>query len=213
MLPILLAVASMAHAGTPTITAAVVNPANSTLTITGTSLMGADGLGVLSVNFSGTGLLVQTQSTTSITASGVPSISPGVYPLTVRFFGSTAPTSVTFQVNFSTPTKLLFSTVLNTNGFDTAISISNITADPTSGATGIAGSCTLYFLGFNAPTQPFNTPSIAGGTSYANLASTLAPGFDGYVIAACTFKASAVAIGSDVGARNLAWAIPAVVNP
>ena len=56
------------------------------------------------------------------------------------------------------------------------------------------------------------TPSVATGTVYANLASTLAPGFSGYIIAVCNFQyAHGFAFVSDVGARNLAMGYLALV--
>jgi len=103
----------------------------------------------------------------------------------------------------ATKTRLIFPFVTNINGFDTGLAISNTTSDPF-GTTPVAGTCTLNFFGSAAP-PAFTTPSIAAGTTYANLASTIAPGFQGYMIATCNFPfAHGFAFISDVGARNLA---------
>jgi hypothetical protein len=102
-------------------------------------------------------------------------------------------------------TALLYPYVINTNGFDTGLAIANTTTDPF-GTSPQAGTCALYFYGSSAPTtNPFISPSIASGTVYANLASTLAAGFSGYMIANCNFQdAHGFAFVSDVGARLLA---------
>jgi hypothetical protein len=100
---------------------------------------------------------------------------------------------------------MLFPYVINVNGFDTGIAIANTTSD-IFGTSAQAGTCSLSFYGTAVPTvNPFVTPVVATGTDYANLASTMAPGFDGYVIANCNFQfAHGFAFVSDVGARNLA---------
>jgi hypothetical protein len=49
------------------------------------------------------------------------------------------------------------------------------------------GTCTLNFYGSAAPAA-FTTPSIASGTDYTALASSLAAGFQGYMIAQCGFQ-------------------------
>jgi hypothetical protein len=102
-------------------------------------------------------------------------------------------------------TAMLFPYVINVNGFDTGIAIANTTTD-IFGTAAQAGVCSFYFYGTAAPTvNPFVTPTVATGTDYANLASTMAPGFDGYMIANCNFQyAHGFAFVSDVGARNLA---------
>jgi hypothetical protein len=102
-------------------------------------------------------------------------------------------------------TAMLFPYVINVNGFDTGVAIANTTSD-IFGTSAQNGTCSLSFYGTAAPTvNPFVTPVVATGTDYANLASTMAPGFDGYVIANCNFQyAHGFAFVSDVGARNLA---------
>jgi hypothetical protein len=108
-------------------------------------------------------------------------------------------------------TDLLYPYVINVNGFDTGLAIANTTADPFK-TKAQAGTCDLNFFGSSAPSGPFTTPVVASGTVYANLASTLAPGFDGYMIAVCNFQyAHGFAFVSDVGARNLAMGYLALV--
>ena len=110
------------------------------------------------------------------------------------------------------PTNLLYPYVLNQNGFDTGFSIANTSADPYGTATQ-TGTCTLsiYSTG-TTPTVTLTTPSIAPGTVYANLFSTIAPNVAGYMFASCTFTyAHGFAFISDVGARNLAMGYLALV--
>jgi len=108
-------------------------------------------------------------------------------------------------------TQLLFPFVTNINGFDTGLAIANTTTDTTNGITPQNGSCTLNFYGDTAP-SPFNTGNVASGKVYTNTASTVAPGFQGYIIAVCNFQlAHGFAFVSDVGARNLAMGYLALV--
>jgi hypothetical protein len=108
-------------------------------------------------------------------------------------------------------TSLLYPYVINTNGFDTGLAIANTTTDPF-GTTPQVGTCTLNFYGSTPPTTSFVTASIPTGTVYANLASTVSPGFSGYIIAVCNFQlAHGFAFVSDVGARNLAMGYLALV--
>ena len=110
------------------------------------------------------------------------------------------------------PTNLLYPYVLNQNGFDTGFSIANTSADPYGTATQ-TGTCTLsiYSTG-TTPTVTLTTPSIAPGTVYANLFSSIAPGVAGYMFVSCTFTyAHGFAFISDVGARNLAMGYLALV--
>ena len=85
----------------------------------------------------------------------------------------------------STIEPLLFSSISNQGGLDTGIAIANTGLDPI-GTSGSSGSCTLDFYGANAP-SPVSTGTIAAGSSYTALASAIAPGFQGYAIASCTF--------------------------
>ena len=92
-------------------------------------------------------------------------------------------------------TTLLFPFVTNQLGFDTGIAISNTSTDTLSttkaGADSVSaqsGTCALTFFGASAPTAASVTPSVATGTSYAFTASSVAPGFQGYMIANCNFQ-------------------------
>jgi hypothetical protein len=153
--------------------------------------------------------------TLSVTLSFAPTPSGGAFTSAT---GSTASSTLTIprfsdsldiSKNVATivlcTTPLLFPYVINVNGFDTGLAIANTTTDPF-GTPAQAGTCSYYFYGSSAPTtEPFVTPVVATGTVYANLASTLAPGFSGYMIANCNFQfAHGFAFVSDVGARNLA---------
>jgi hypothetical protein len=109
-------------------------------------------------------------------------------------------------------TNLLFPFVTNQAGFDTGMAIANTTKDPF-GTDAQAGTCTLNFFGDNAP-APVTTASVASGTVYTALAQSVAPNFQGYMIARCQFQfAHGFAFISDVGARNLAMGYLALVIP
>jgi hypothetical protein len=160
-------------------------------------------------------------STISVTLSYAPTPSGGAFTTTT---GPTASASLTIPrfsdslnisrnlANFAIcQTDLLYPYVINTNGFDTGIAIANTSNDPF-GTTPQQGTCALNFYGSSSPTAAFTTPNIANGTVYANLASTLAPSFSGYIIAVCNFQfAHGFAFVSDVGARNLAMGYLALV--
>ncbi len=88
-------------------------------------------------------------------------------------------------------TSLLFPFVTNQLGFDTGIAISNTSSDPfgTAGATAQAGTCSLNFYGSGAPTPAAaTTPNVPTGTTYTQVLSGVAAGFQGYVIAQCNFQ-------------------------
>jgi large repetitive protein len=109
-------------------------------------------------------------------------------------------------------TNLLYPYVANTAGFDTGLAISNTSTDPF-GTAAQQGPCTLNFFGSNAPAA-VTTPTVASGTSYTTLASSVAPNFLGYVIAVCNFQyGHGFAFVSDVGARNLAMGYLALIIP
>lgn len=105
-----------------------------------------------------------------------------------------------------TTTTLLWPFATNTAGFDTALEIANTSATN--------GSCTLsFFQGANNPAT-VSTGTIAAGSIYTNLLSVAAPGFNGFVIARCTFpSARGWGFLSDIGARNLAASITVEVLP
>jgi len=116
-------------------------------------------------------------------------------------------------------TLLLYPFVTNQNGFDTGIAIANTTTDPI-GTSPQAGICKLTWYdgtGKFPPTGIVGTdltkePPVATGTVQTNLASVLAPGFQGYMFAQCNFQlAHGFAFVSDLGARNLAMGYLALV--
>jgi len=90
-------------------------------------------------------------------------------------------------------TSLLFPFVTNQLGFDTGIVLANTSTDPFvvgASATPQSGTCTLSFYGAGAPTG--GSAASPGGsqvtaTSNAFLLSSVAPGFQGYMIAVCTY--------------------------
>jgi hypothetical protein len=106
-----------------------------------------------------------------------------------------AVTSSTNTVTGSTfnlcTTSLLFPFVTNQVGFDTGIAIANTSTDPfgSAGATAQAGTCTMNFYGAGAP-SPSNvvSPNVPSGTVYTTVLSGIAAGFQGYIIAQCSFQ-------------------------
>jgi len=84
-------------------------------------------------------------------------------------------------------TSILFPFVTNQSGFDTGLAIANTTKDPF-GTGAQAGTCTWNFFGDNAPAAITPSAAIAAGTVAAQIASTAAPNFQGYVIAVCNFQ-------------------------
>jgi hypothetical protein len=109
-------------------------------------------------------------------------------------------------------TNLLFTFVTNQAGFDTSLTIANTTQDPF-GTTPIDGTCTLHFYGANPP-APTETLVIAAGTVFATLASTIAPNFQGYVIAECNIPLlHGWAIVGDPGFQSFGASYPALVIP
>ncbi len=83
---------------------------------------------------------------------------------------------------------LLFPFVTNQAGYDTGLAIANTSMDEY-GTSTQTGTCTFNFFGQTAPAA-FTGPTVAPGTVYTNLASALAPGFQGYIIVDCQFQYS-----------------------
>jgi hypothetical protein len=129
-------------------------------------------------------------------------------------FGDTSTATRLFNMS-PCRTVLLFPFVTNQAGFDTGIAIANTSTDaPLFTTTPQTGTCTLYSYGSNAPAQAYPGPTVASGTVWTTLASSVMPGFQGYVIAACNFQyAHGFAFVSDIGARNLAMGYLALVVP
>jgi len=108
-------------------------------------------------------------------------------------------------------TAILFPYVTNINGFDTGMVLANTTTDPF-GTAAQQGTCTINFYSAPTATATFTTPNIVSGSIYANLASQMDAGFNGYAIAICNFQlAHGFAFISDVGARNLAMGYLALI--
>jgi hypothetical protein len=122
-------------------------------------------------------------------------------------FADTSVANNLFQIVQCT-TSLLFPFITNQAGFDTGIALMNTSMDPF-GTAPQAGTCTMYFYGQNAPPN-YTTASIPSGmnvaaSTYAFLASSIAPSFQGYMIATCNFQyAHGYAFITDLGAQKLA---------
>jgi hypothetical protein len=102
-------------------------------------------------------------------------------------FADTSVLTTLFTIS-ACQTDLLYSFLTNQAGFDTGFAISNTSSDPF-GTSLQNGTCLLSWYGAgSAAGTSTTTPSIAAGTTYANLVSTLAPGFQGYMIAQCNFQ-------------------------
>lgn len=82
---------------------------------------------------------------------------------------------------------LLFSWVTNQADFDTGLAISNTSKDPY-GTAPQSGTITLHFFGVNAPAAPITTSAVAAGATYTAVLSSIAPGFQGYIIAVANFQ-------------------------
>ncbi len=132
-----------------------------------------------------------------------------VYSPNNGFFLATAYDAqlLTLPRSAANPTFLLLPFATNQNGFDTILSIANTSRDPF-GTASSSGTCQMSFFGANAPASVL-TPIISTGSSYINLLSAVAPAFQGYVVARCNFAdASAYAIVSDAGGRNVFFSEP-----
>lgn len=90
-------------------------------------------------------------------------------------------------------TTLLFPFVTNQDSFDTGIVLSNTSTDPFGklGASPSSGTCSLNFYGSGAPSPNTSVAapggSQASGTANAFVLSSVAPGFQGYMIAVCNY--------------------------
>jgi hypothetical protein len=100
--------------------------------------------------------------------------------------------------------------VLNASGFDSGIIIAN--ASNASGGSGAAGSCVLSFYGTGAPSAAVNTGNIPAGSSYAAIASKVAPGFDGYVVVTCNFQGGHMFVFLVDGTSYVGYVPPVVAN-
>jgi hypothetical protein len=106
-----------------------------------------------------------------------------------NFVVGSSTTTLTGSSFAACATNLLFSYITNQAGYDTGLAISNTSTDPFGsklGAQAQAGTCTLNFYGAGAPAA-VTTPSIPSGTVATQVLSSIAPGFQGYMIAQCNF--------------------------
>jgi hypothetical protein len=113
-----------------------------------------------------------------------------------------------------TITRLLFPFASNRAGFDTGISISNISRDPF-GTEVIDGTCTVHFYG--SFVEGTGTPRSVQTSGLVRAGETITftlsnggqclisnmPSFQGYVIAECRFRAVGFAVLSDVGMQRM----------
>jgi len=159
----------------------------------------------------GTGTVNMSYAPTPPTAFSASAGSSASSSLTIPRFADTSSAQNVLQVVLCN-TVLLYPFVTNQAGFDTGIAIANTTSDPF-GTRTQNGDCDMNFYGASAPAK-VNTGNIATGTVYSTLASTSAPGFQGYMIATCRFQlAHGFAFISDIGARNLAMGYLALIIP
>lgn len=110
---------------------------------------------------------------------------------------------------------LKFPFVTNQAGFDTGIAIANTTQDPY-GTPGQSGTIDMYFYGQNAPTPPRVTisPAVQAGGTYTGLISSMAPNFQGYVIAIANFQfCEGFAFIADRNFQNIAEGYLAMLIP
>ena len=97
---------------------------------------------------------------------------------TPRFIATGGDPIMVLQIGDCTTT-LLFPFVTNQQKFDTGMAISNTSEE--------TGSCTITYSGSNAP-EPQTSQAVAGGAQLIALVSNIAPGFQGYLTAACGFR-------------------------
>jgi hypothetical protein len=136
---------------------------------------------------------------------------------TVPRFADTSGAGSTIFTISQCQTALLFPFITSQVGFDTGLAIMNTSTDPF-GTKPQSGTCTLTFYGMNAPAA-YPTGIIPSGNNWtpavgAWMASTIAPNFEGYMIALCNFQmAHGYSFVSDLGAQKLAHGSLALVLP
>jgi hypothetical protein len=136
-------------------------------------------------------------------------------------FADTSSARTMFTVNACT-TNLLFVFLTNQAGFDSGIAISNTSVDPF-GTAPQSGPCKLNYYGETtgggaAPAAqtsavvPAGKQLVATLSGGGNLGIAATPGFQGYMIAQCSFQyAHGFAFISDLGANKLSEAYLALV--
>jgi len=115
----------------------------------------------------------------------------------IPVFAPTTNTAINAATVTTCQTSLLYPFVTNQLGFDTGVVIANTSTDNlgTGGASiarAQAGTCTLSFYGTGAPTPATGVADPGGNlptaSTHAFLLSSVAPGFQGYMIAQCPFQ-------------------------
>ncbi len=175
-------------------TVSVVGGGDQTIPAAGNGLGGALTVGVV-VSFAANSATAQGPITANY------GYAPAVAALTgpasaVPQFVASSFTPANAQAIVNCQTTLLFPFVTNQVGFDTGIAISNTSTDNLgfggkSFAAAQSGTCTLYFYGPTAPTPASVADpqgSLASGNVHAFQLSSVAAGYQGYMIAVCPFQ-------------------------
>lgn len=111
---------------------------------------------------------------------------PGISSTASATTGTASTSNANNGILSACGTTLLFPYVVNANGFDTGITITN--ASSGTGIAGNAGSCSLNYYGTGgATTTPGTTGSLAAGGQYSGVLSALNAGLTGYIVASCNF--------------------------
>jgi len=144
---------------------------------------------------------------------------PSTFPIPRFLVPATAASTGIFTINICR-TILLYPYVTNFPGFETGLSVANVSNDTGTGmTTGLqAGKCTFNFYQGTTNPPPFTTPDVvAAGTVYANTVTGMgnaAGSFTGYVLAVCNFQfAHGFGFISDLGVRNFAEGYLAIIIP
>jgi hypothetical protein len=136
-----------------------------------------------------------TVATSPITVTVTPAPTGSINPtLVIPNFAASANPALTLSAFSVCQTSLLFPFVTNQLGFDTGLVLANTSTDPFTGvsnAVATPGTCALSFYGAGAPTPSTGVAAPGGtqasGTTNAFQLSSVAPGFQGYVIAVCNY--------------------------
>jgi len=133
-----------------------------------------------------------TTALSAVTVTVTPAPTGSVNPtLVIPNFATSSNPALTLSAFSVCQTSLLFPFVTNQVGFDTGIVLANTSTDPFSFAAPTPGTCALNFYGAGAPTPSTGVAAPGGaqasGTTNAFQLSSVAPGFQGYVIAVCNY--------------------------
>jgi hypothetical protein len=136
-----------------------------------------------------------TTALSAVTVTVTPAPTGSVNPtLSIPNFTTSSNGPLTLTAFSVCQTSLLFPFVTNQVGFDTGIVLANTSTDPFGTASSAAptpGTCALNFYGAGAPTPSTGVAAPGGaqasGTTNAFQLSSVAPGFQGYVIAVCNY--------------------------